>query len=49
MNQMYYWMGIKAVTVVYVAKRLECQQIKVEHQHPIGKLNPSSILDWKWK
>ncbi|KAJ8753028.1 hypothetical protein K2173_008816 [Erythroxylum novogranatense] len=28
---------------------LMCQQVKAEHQAPSGKLNPLSILEWKWQ
>ena len=28
---------------------LTCQQVKVEHQRPLGLLQPLPILEWKWK
>ena len=28
---------------------MECQQVKVEHQHPAGFLNPLPIPEWKWE
>ena len=32
----------------YLARCMECQLVKVEHQHPAGLLNPLSIAEWKW-
>ena len=33
----------------YVAKCLTCQQMKIEHQAPAGKLRPLPIPEWKWE
>lgn len=33
----------------FMAKGRTCQEIKVEHQKPVGKLQPLSIPEWKWK
>jgi hypothetical protein len=33
----------------YIAKCLECQQVKVEHKHPAGLLQPLQIPEWKWE
>eukprot|EP00253_Pinus_taeda_P006284 PITA_06284 len=33
----------------YLARCLECQQIKAEHQHPAGLLQPLPIPKWKWE
>jgi hypothetical protein len=33
----------------HMDKCLECQQFKVEHQHPTGLLHPLSITEWKWE
>jgi hypothetical protein len=32
----------------YVAHCHVCQQVKAEHQRPVGPLQPLSILEWKW-
>lgn len=32
----------------YVARCLECQRVKEEHQHPVGLLQPHLVLEWKW-
>eukprot|EP00253_Pinus_taeda_P031928 PITA_31928 len=45
----YYWIGMKKDVAGYLARCLECQQIKVEHQHPAGLLQPLPIPGWKWE
>eukprot|EP00253_Pinus_taeda_P006100 PITA_06100 len=45
----YFWPGMKRNIVEYLARCLECQQIKVEHQHPAGLLQPLPIPEWKWE
>eukprot|EP00253_Pinus_taeda_P020845 PITA_20845 len=45
----YYWPGMKKQVVEYLARCLECQQIKAEHQHPVGLLQPLPIPEWKWE
>jgi len=43
-----FWPGMKKDVAKYLAKCIECQKVKVEHQHPAGLLNPFPILEWKW-
>lgn len=43
LKQHYYWPGMKRDIADFVARRLECQRIKAEHQHPAGLLQPHSI------
>eukprot|EP00253_Pinus_taeda_P002532 PITA_02532 len=45
----YFWPGMKKDIVEYLARCLECQQIKAEHQHPTGLLQPLPIPEWKWE
>eukprot|EP00253_Pinus_taeda_P011485 PITA_11485 len=45
----YFWPGMKKDIVEYLARCLECQQIKAEHQHPAGLLQPLPIPEWKWE
>ena len=33
----------------FVARCLVCQQVKAEHQHPAGILQPLPIPEWKWE
>ena len=33
----------------YLARYLECHQVKVEHQHLARLLNTLPILEWKWE
>eukprot|EP00253_Pinus_taeda_P005349 PITA_05349 len=45
----YFWPGMKKNIVEYLSQCLECQQIKAEHQHPAGLLQPLQIPEWKWE
>jgi hypothetical protein len=45
----YYWPDMKKAIVVYIAKCLECQKVKVEHRHLDGFLQPFPIPEWKWE
>jgi hypothetical protein len=45
----FYWPNMKGETVEYLAKCIECQQVKVEHQHPARLLQPLPIPEWKWE
>ncbi|KAK8503669.1 hypothetical protein V6N12_024841 [Hibiscus sabdariffa] len=45
----YRWFGMKKDISDYVAKCLTCQQVKAEHQHPSGLLQPIKIPEWKWE
>ena len=48
LKQFYWWKGMKRDVTEYVSKCLTCQQVKAEHQVPIGLLNPLPIPQWKW-
>jgi len=43
LEEIYWWLGMKKDVAEYVSKCLVCQQVKVEHQCPIGKLQPLPI------
>ena len=45
----YWWRGMKREIAEFVSKCLTCQQIKIEHQKPVGLLQPLSIPEWKWE
>jgi hypothetical protein len=40
---------MKADIVNYVARCLECQQVKAEHRHPTRLLQPQVIPELKWE
>ena len=33
----------------FVRRCLTCQQIKAEHQKPVGLLQPLEVAEWKWE
>ena len=45
----YYWMNLKKEVAEFVARCLDCQQVKVECKHPSGLLQLIMILEWKWE
>ena len=45
----YFWPNMKTKVAEYIARCLECQQVKTEHQHPAGLLQPLPIPSWKWE
>ena len=45
----YWWSGMKKDIAEFVARCLVCQQVKAEHQHPAGTLQPLPIPEWKWE
>jgi hypothetical protein len=48
-RKLFYWPIVKKNIVDYLAKYLECQQVKADHRHPAGMLQPLPILEWKWE
>jgi ribosomal protein L21E len=40
---------MKREVAEYLARCLECQLVKAEHQHPAGLLQPLPIPEWKWE
>jgi hypothetical protein len=49
LRKQFYWPNMKSETTDYLSKCLDCQQVKVEHQHPTGLLQPLPIPEWKWE
>ena len=45
----YFWPGMKKDMAEYISRCMKCQHVKVEHQHPIGLLQPLSVPEWKWE
>jgi hypothetical protein len=48
-RKQFYWPGLKKDIANYLAKCIECQQVKAEHRHPAGLLQPLPIPEWKWE
>jgi hypothetical protein len=48
-RKQFYWPGLKKDIANYLDKCLECQQVKVEHRHLVGLLQPLPIPEWKWE
>ena len=38
-----FWPGMKKDIAEYISKCMKCQQVKVEHQHPAGLLQPFPV------
>ena len=49
LRKYYFWPNMKNELAEYIAKCFECQQVKTEHQHPAGLLQPLPIPSWKWE
>jgi hypothetical protein len=49
LNPLFFWKGMKVDIVSYMARCLECQQVKAEHRHPTGLLQPHVIPESKWE
>jgi hypothetical protein len=47
LKPLFFWKGMKVDIVNYVARYLECQQVKAEHRHPTRLLQPHTILESK--
>ena len=48
LKQLYFWEGMRCDVTDFVARCLECQRVKAEHQHPTSLLQPHTIPEWKW-
>jgi hypothetical protein len=49
LKPLFFWKGMKADIVNFVARCLECQQVKAEHRHPTGLIQPHAIPESKWE
>jgi len=49
LKHLYWWPNMKKEIAEYVSKCGICQQVKVEHQRPVGPLQPLKIPEWKWE
>jgi hypothetical protein len=49
LKPLFFWKEMKTDIVKYVARCLECHQVKVKHKHPVGLLQPHVIPESKWE
>ena len=49
LRQHYWWRKMKKDIVVHVARCLNCQQVKYEHQRPGGLFQRIALPEWKWE
>lgn len=49
MKNFYYWSNLKTNVAEFVARCLDCQQVKAECRHLGGFLQPIAIPEWKWE
>jgi hypothetical protein len=49
MRKLFFWVGMKHDVVHFVAKCLECQQVKADHHHSTGLLQPHDVPMSKWE
>ena len=48
-NKFYYWLDLKKEVAEFVARCLDCQQVKEECKHLGGLLQSIPIPEWKWE
>ena len=48
LKPMFRWSNMKQEVANYVTKCLTCPRVKMEHQRPVGLLQPLEIPKWKW-
>ena len=48
-RKQYFWPGMKKDMAKYISRCMKCQQVKVEHQHRAGLLQPFPVTKWKWE
>jgi hypothetical protein len=49
MRNLFFWVSIKRDIVHFIAKFLECQQVKADHHHLVGLLQPHDVPMSKWE
>ena len=47
LREHYWWQGMKREIIQFIAHYITCQQVKAEHQKPVGESQPLSIPEWK--
>ncbi|WMV40931.1 hypothetical protein MTR67_034316 [Solanum verrucosum] len=49
LREVYWWNSMKKGIAEIVAKYLNCQQVKLEHQRPGSMAQIIELLEWKWE
>ena len=49
LRDVYWWEGMKKGIAEFVAKCPNFQQVKVEHQRPVGLAQNIELPEWKWE
>ena len=49
LRKVYLWPNMKNEVAEFIARCIECQQVKAKHHHPTGILQPLPIPNWKWE
>ncbi|WMV45366.1 hypothetical protein MTR67_038751 [Solanum verrucosum] len=49
LGEVYWWSSMKKGIAEFVAKCPNCQQVKVEHQRPVGMAQNIELPKWKWE
>ena len=49
LKEHYWWNEMKKEIASFVSRCLTCQQVKAEHQRPVGKVQLLPIPVWKWE
>jgi hypothetical protein len=49
MRKLFFWVDMNHNIVHFIAKCLECQQVKADHHHPTGLLQPHVLPISKWE
>ena len=44
-RKQYFWPEMKKDIAKYISKFMKCQQVKVEHKHPVDLLQPFPVLE----
>jgi len=45
----FFWQNMKNEVAEFLAWCMKCQQVKAQHRHPAGLLQPLPIPKWKWE
>ena len=49
LKKYYWWNGMKKEIAGFISRCLTYQQVKADHQRPVGKIQLLPILVWKWE